>query len=286
MSPDNANFDSVKPGDTASGTLAINSGLLGRKNFFGADGRGSGDFKGVLLADICNQGRLILDGVDVGITLWQNKNEFKLMGNVPCKTVIENIYLDVCKVQVIKYCMSGHKAALEMANGMYPMQKTVIFAKELPSGSRGQSWEDIFQGYVPSKMVIGMVDSAAFSGDFAKNPLRFQHFDIESLGFTVNGKPTPKEAFRYDMTNSNFVDAFQSLSEITGKAWEDTDNGIPREMWKAGSALTAFDCDPTTANDFHYLGLPKEVILGLHLALKMQEMLQPWSLFMQLSQDE
>ena len=257
MSPDNANFDSVKPGDTAGGTLAVNSGLLSRKALFGGDGKGSCDFKGVLLADICSQGRLILDGVDVGITLWPTKNEFKLMSNVRCKLIIENIYLDVCKVQVNKYCMSGHKAALEIANGMYPLQKTVIIAKELSAGSRGQSWEDIFQGYVPSKMVIGMVDSSAFSGDFSKNPLQFQHFDIDSLGFTVNGEPTPKEAFQYDMEKKLFVDAFQSLSEITGKAWEDTENGITKEMWKEGLALAAFDCDPTTANDFCYLGLPK-----------------------------
>ena len=38
MSPDNANFDSVKPGNTAGGTLAINSGLLSRKALFGGDG--------------------------------------------------------------------------------------------------------------------------------------------------------------------------------------------------------------------------------------------------------
>ena len=82
MTPDTANFDSVKPGDTAGGTLAINSGLLSRKALFGADGKGNCDFKGVLLAGICNQGRLILDGVDVGITLWPTKNEFKLMSNV------------------------------------------------------------------------------------------------------------------------------------------------------------------------------------------------------------
>ena len=31
--------------------------------------------------------------------------------------------------------MSGHKAALEIANGMYPLQKTVIIAKELSAGS-------------------------------------------------------------------------------------------------------------------------------------------------------
>ena len=67
--------------------------------------------------------------------------------------------------------MSGHKAALEIANGMHPLQKIVIIAKELSEGSRSQSWEDIYQGYVPSKMVIGMVHSNAFSRDFSKNPL-------------------------------------------------------------------------------------------------------------------
>ena len=174
----------------------------------------------------------------------------------------------MCKVQVNKYCMSGHKAALEVSNGMYPLQKTIIITKELLGGSRGQSWDDIFQGYVPSKMVIGMVDSNAFNGDFAKNPLRFQHFDIDSLGFTVNGEATPKQPFEYDKDNDLFVDAFQSLSEITGKAWEDTDNGITKEMWKDGLALTAFDCDPTTANDFWYLGLPKRGHTRLSLKLK------------------
>ena len=73
MTPDTANFDSIKPGDTAGGTLAINSGLLSRKALFGAEGKGNCDFEGVLLADICNQGRLILDGIDVGITLWPTK---------------------------------------------------------------------------------------------------------------------------------------------------------------------------------------------------------------------
>ena len=66
MSPDTANFDSVKPGDTAGGTLSVNAELLARKKLFGGDGQGNCDFKGVLLADICNQARLILDGVDVG----------------------------------------------------------------------------------------------------------------------------------------------------------------------------------------------------------------------------
>ena len=123
-----------------------------------------------------------------------------------------------------------------------------------------------------------------FQETSVKNPLQFQHFDIDSLGFTVNGEPTPKEAFQYNMEKNVFVDAFQSLSEITGKAWEDTENGITKEMWKEGLALAAFDCDPTTANDFRYLGLPKRGHTRLTLKLKNSRNMQQWSLFMQLSQ--
>ena len=81
------------------------------------------------MADICNQACLILDGVDVGITLWPNKNAFRIMSNVNAKIVIENIYLDVCKVQVNKYCMSGHKAALEVANRMHHSKKLLSLLK-------------------------------------------------------------------------------------------------------------------------------------------------------------
>ena len=257
MTSNNDHFDSVKPGQgDLSG--AINAGLIARKKLFGVEGKGSGNFKGVLLADICNQARLILDGVDVGITLWPSKNEFRLMSANPCQLIIEDIYLDVCKVQVNKYCMTGHKAGLEISNGLYPIQKTVIIAKEIGSGSHGQTFDDLFNGYIPTKMVVGMVDSDAFSGNYQLNPLRFQHFDIDQLGFTVNGEPTPREPYMYDMNNNLFIEAYNSLYEVTGKFGEDFDNGISQEMWKNGLALTAFNVDPTTANDFRYLGMPEK----------------------------
>ena len=64
--------------------------------------------------------------------------------------------------------MSGHKAGLEISKGKYPMQKTVILTKILPKGSFGETFEDIFQGLVPTKMVIVMVDAEAYSGNTSK----------------------------------------------------------------------------------------------------------------------
>lgn len=270
MTPDTSNFNSSKPGESTPG-LGVNIGLIARKNLFSPKGRGSCEFTGPLLADVCNQSRLILDNVDVDINLWPSKDEFRLMvspDTIKCRLKIEDIYLSVCKVQVNEYCMTGHKAGLEISKGKYPIQKTVMLTKILPQGSFGDTFEDIFQGLVPSKLVVGMVDAEAYSGHFQKNPLQFQPFDIESLGFYVNGEPTPKAPFRYNISNNQFLDALQSLYKITGKCWEDTDIGITRTMWKEGLAMTAFDVDPTTATDFRYLGIPKEGHTRLSLKLK------------------
>ena len=64
--------------------------------------------------------------------------------------------------------MSGHMAGLEISKGKYPLQKKVMLTKILPKGSFGEPFEDIFQGLVLSKMVIGMVDAEAYSGNFQK----------------------------------------------------------------------------------------------------------------------
>ena len=75
MTPDTGNFNSTKPGQDIVAT-GFNSGPIACKDLFGDDGHSSCEFTGPLLADICNQGRLILDNVDVDINLWLCKDEF------------------------------------------------------------------------------------------------------------------------------------------------------------------------------------------------------------------
>ena len=46
------------------------------------------------------------------------------------------------------------------------MQRTDVRTYSLPLGSYGEVLEDIFQGEVPSRLIIGFVDSEAYMGDF------------------------------------------------------------------------------------------------------------------------
>ena len=46
----------------------------------------------------------------------------------------------------------------------------------------------MWQGEVPSRLVVGMVKSQAFNGDNNLNPYHFEHFDVSNIGFFVNGE--------------------------------------------------------------------------------------------------
>ena len=134
------------------------------------------EFVGPLMADICNQDRLILPGVDIDIKLWPTHDEFRLITHplgLRCKLLIDEIYLNVCKVNVSPEVMMGHDAALEIADSIYPFARTDIRTFNIAEGNFAMNIEDIWQGEVPSRLVLGLVKSQAYNGRFSFESISF-----------------------------------------------------------------------------------------------------------------
>lgn len=51
--------------------------------------------------------------------------------------------------------------------------------------------DDVFQGDIPESLVVGLVSSRAYSGDYTLNPYNFQHFNCNFAAFYVDGKSVP-----------------------------------------------------------------------------------------------
>lgn len=254
---------------TSPTTTPFNHGLRSRSEWF--KDTHCVEFIGPLLADICNQDRLILNSVDIDIKLWPCRDEFHLITHpdgLECKISIEDIYLNVCKVAVSPLVMMGHAAGLQITDGKYPFQRTDIRTFNIAQNSYGDTLQDIWQGKVPSRLIVGMVKSSAYSGDFSLNPFHFEHFDVRSIGFYVNGEPTPRPPFKLDIEECDYLQGLISLYRVTGKLNENTDIGITRESYKDGYTLVGFDVDPTTSADFRYLGVPKEGHTRLDIKFK------------------
>ena len=130
----------------------LNKGLRTRYIWFDENSV-SVEFIGPLMADICNQDRLILPGVDIDIKLWPTRDEFRLMSHpedIRCKLIVEDISFHVCKVKVSPEVMMGHNAGLEISDSVYPFQRTDIRTFNVSDNLYATNLEDIWQGEVPT----------------------------------------------------------------------------------------------------------------------------------------
>ena len=99
---------------------------------------------------------------------------------------------------------------------------------------------------MPRSFVFGLVDGKAFSGEYKKNPFHFQHFNISSIGLTINGEEIPFAPMQlsFGANNSRFVEAFYTQFSGTGKMYYDVGNGISRQDFSNRYAVYAFDLTP------------------------------------------
>ena len=139
---------------------------------------------------------------------------------------------------------------MEVADSVYPFSRTDIRTFNIAEGNFEINLEDMWQGEVPSRLVVGMVRSQAYNGDYNLNPYHFEHFDVSNIGFFVNGESTPRPSFKLDVGNGIYLQGLNSLYKITGKTMEISDIGITRDTYRQGYTLIGFDADPTTSPDF------------------------------------
>ena len=149
---------------------------------------------GLLMADICQPNHLILNGVEIQINLWPSKDAFCLMTareNPSHSMKIVDATLKVCKVTPTPTLLVAHNEALKESNALYPYKKTQIKTFNIPSGQYNFLLDDIYQGQLPSHLVLAMTTSKAFNGDYKLNPYNMQMFKLSSLGVYVNDESMP-----------------------------------------------------------------------------------------------
>ena len=63
----------------------------------------------------------------------------------------------------------AHNESLKMGPALYPFWRSDIKSFSVAAGSLTFMTDNIYHGKVPSKLIIGMLSNAAYSGDFSKN---------------------------------------------------------------------------------------------------------------------
>ena len=225
--------------DDSDPSVVGNTGLYARRRW-----TEDGDeitLDGPLFVDILQQKRLLLDGVSVDIELFPQTDAFVLMAKddtTKYQVKIKDATLTVPHNTVSPGILLGHSESLKEKNALYPYMRSEVKTFNIAAGSYTWTGDNIFQDSVPSRVIVGLVSAAAYSGSYLKNPFNFDNMKLTYLDFLVQGQSMPGPPYQPDYDKSQYSRVMKSLNE--GKDRGDY-SYIPHDSIADGHAIYVFD---------------------------------------------
>ena len=227
---------------------------------------------GQLHCDMFHQGRLLLNALPLKITLHRNKSGFMLStkSNEKYKFVLLEAVLSVRKVQLAPHKFIEIQKSLETSPALYPINRVDVRTHSVAAGLTSLIWDNVFQGQLPNRVFVAMVDNDAFTGSFKKDPFEFKHYNLSKIGCFVNGESLPTQPLKFNFAKDEYLEGYRSLFTTTGKINRDEGIDINRRSYKSNNALFGFDISPSMCNGGHQESVKQGT---LRLELEFQEAL-------------
>ena len=128
--------------------------------------------EGRLHSDLFAQDRYILGAVPIKIRLVRYRDPFCLVSsaeNANFNVVIEECLFRVRRVNVAPSVIMTHSQSFQQITAKYPINRIDFKVVSVPRGNMSGNQPNIFQGGLPNRIVIGMVDADAFNNNNNNN---------------------------------------------------------------------------------------------------------------------
>ena len=208
------------------------------------------ELQGPIYHDLFSQSRLLLNGVPLMLKFWPSTEKFRLMAGDPkseYKIDILDARLNMCTVKVSPSLMLAHAEVLKSTPAIYPYQKSDIRTYTMSKGSFNFAIDDLYQGEVPNRVLVGIVSSQGYNGSFQKSPFNFEHVNLNYISFQVNGQSRPRVALTPNFKENHYVESYLTL--LNGQNSK-KGLGISFERYKdSGYTLFLFNLKDTPHND-------------------------------------
>jgi hypothetical protein len=176
------------------------------------------------------------------------------------EVAIEDIALQVCKLQVLPSIITTHAEKLKTTNAKYPFTRTEVRLISIAAGSLSFNYNNLFNGLRSTRVVIGFVDSEAAARSYTLNPFNFQHFSLSQITLKLNQVPESGNIMQlnYNAPGRTILPAFTSMFEVTNTLMRDADNALSRYDVAGESSLYCFDIEPNFIEEGSYLNLIRQ----------------------------
>ena len=223
-----------------------------------------------IIHDVFQLDRYILNQTEMNIKFYRAKPEFYLMTDSldpDFKVVIDEMVLNMCKVQINPGVVLAHSHQLEKTNAKYSYVKTEVRLAAISQGQVNFNIDNVCQGIRPNRIVVAFAESQSVSGSYQTSPWNFKGFHLTELTVTVDNIPVLGNPVRMNFDAGNnatdTAEAFHWLYETSGKWLKDEGIQITQSDIANGFAVYAFDIEPSYP-DRNYLTLLKQGIVRIN----------------------
>ena len=161
------------------------------------------------------------------------------------KWVSTDVLLKAAMVGISADLLRTHARAMQSKPAIYPLTKTDVKTLVVAKCQYNVNLDDIFQRLIPDRVVFCMT----YAGDLEKNTFNFEHFNFEFMCLYSNGQSAPAKALQPKFSDSNYMDAYQTLFSGTGITGKDARLGISPEACAKGYTLVVFDLSSEIVDD-------------------------------------
>ena len=210
-----------------------------------------------LRIDLANIDQYLQPGVQMRFDIERNSDSFTLLSDVGDETSFEFDIKDTTiefdkLVPTLEY-QKHFESQVGKNKLIYNYDRCQIQTYNFSSGINDLSISSLFHSdKLPSYLVFGMVSDDAFNGTVAKNPFRFQPFDLKETYFLVNGVSVPTQPIKMDVSTKDYHHVF--VNEFLDKLKLKNSNesiGVSAEDWIDSNFLWIADLNVDKCSNFH-----------------------------------
>ena len=218
---------------------------------------------GTPFCDIFHTDKFLLPQVGIKMSITLNPQEFVLMSKSSAggeQIKIIETKLRMRYVQVMPSVALQVESTLERNLAKYALKPSLIRTKNIPIGVGDSSFNNIFNGLVPERLIVGITTNSAKNGSYTENPFNFGLFNMTNFSLTVDGNNVPHRSIELD---KGTLYGYNSLFAGDGTMHRGRGNDISRTDWGKGYGLFIVDLTPDGSGSAQHLHIERSGIVDL-----------------------
>ena len=178
------------------------------------------EMQGVLRSEVCQLKKLLPNNITIGLKLYQNSPDVALLSPADYAKAftieISQAVFKVCKVTLDADVFTAHETIMREGRNVYlPLMKSELQTHVVSKGSSTWCSNDLFQNRIPQAIIIGLIDSDAYHGNFKKSCFNFEGNGLQNITVFKDGQAYPRNSIVCNYDKDQAMDGFNSFMSNT-----------------------------------------------------------------------